>query len=109
MVKKKKQKERKRVNNNEIRPGSTRTRGLMLKSKRSEYHCCEESRSFIPVGCEDVQGWRLLARLEGLLHRNGQRRAVKQLLVLNGGAPESLPHGDVLKRHWGSGGEGGHP
>lgn len=63
---------------------------------------------FIPVGCEDVQGWRLLARLEGLLHRSGQGRAVKQLLVLNGGAPESLPHGDVLKRHWGSGGEGGH-
>lgn len=54
---------------------------------------------FRPVWCEDVEGWRLLARLEGLLHRNGQRRAVKQLLVLNGGTPESLPHGDVLKRH----------
>lgn len=52
-----------------------------------------------PVRCEDVEGWRLLAGLEGLLHWNGQRGAVKQLLVLNGGAPERLPHGDVLKRH----------
>lgn len=62
---------------------------------------------WIPVGCEDVEGWRLLACLEGLLHWNGQRRPVKQLLVLNGGAPESLPHGDVLKRHCGTGGGGG--
>ena len=54
---------------------------------------------FAPVGREDVEGRRLLACLEGLLQRDGQRRAVKQLLVLNCGTPECLPHGDVLKRH----------
>ena len=56
---------------------------------------------FRPVGREDVEGWRLLACLESLLQWDGQRRAVKQLLVLNGGTPESLPHGNVLKRHYG--------
>lgn len=74
-------------------------RGL---KKGSELKITEVNRAegeFIPVRCEDVEGWRLLTCLEGFLHRNWQRRAVKQLLVLNGGAPESLPHGDVLKRH----------
>lgn len=72
-------------------------RGLKnKKGVRAQHHCDAE---FIPVRREDVEGWRLLACLKGLLHWNGQRRAVKQLLVLNGGAPESLPHGDVLKRH----------
>lgn len=52
-----------------------------------------------PVRCEDVEGRRLLAGLEGLLQWDGQRRAVEQLLVLNGGTPERLPHGNVLKRH----------
>lgn len=53
----------------------------------------------LPVRREDVEGRRLLARLEGLLQRDGQRLALKQLLVLDGGAPEGLPHGDVLERH----------
>lgn len=58
-----------------------------------------QQAEFRPVGREDVEGWRLLACLEGLLQWDGQRLAVKQLLVLNSGTPESLPHGDVLKRH----------
>lgn len=57
------------------------------------------SLPFSPVRREDVEGRRLLARLEGLLQRDGQRLALKQLLVLDGGAPEGLPHGDVLERH----------
>lgn len=52
-----------------------------------------------PVRCEDVKRRRLLAGLEALLQRDGQRLAVKQLLILNSGTPESLPHGNVLKRH----------
>lgn len=56
--------------------------------------------SFWPVGREDVQRWRLFAQLVRLLHRDGQRLTLKQLLVLDGGAAESLPHRDVLKRHW---------
>lgn len=60
---------------------------------------CVQEVNRLPVRREDVEGRRLLARLEGLLHWDGQRGAVEQLLVLNGGAPESLPHGDVLKRH----------
>lgn len=54
---------------------------------------------FRPVRCEDVERWWLLTGVEALLQRDGQRRAVKQLLVLNGGTPEGLPHSDVLKRH----------
>lgn len=56
---------------------------------------------FRPVRGKDVEGGRLLAGMEGLLHRDGQRRPFKQLLVLNGGAPEGLPHRDILKGHWG--------
>jgi len=58
---------------------------------------------FRPVRCEDVEGWRLLASVEGLMKWDGQRLAVKQLLVLNSRTPESLPHGNVLKRHCGCG------
>lgn len=60
-----------------------------------------------PVGREDVEGRRLLAGLEGLLQRDGQRLAVEELLVLNSGTPESLSHGDVLEGHWGKEGEKG--
>lgn len=53
--------------------------------------------TIVPVRGEDVQRRGLLTRLVGLLHRDGQRGALKQLLVLNGATPEGLPHGDVLK------------
>lgn len=35
-----------------------------------------------------------------LLQWDRQRRAIKQLLVLNSRTPEGLPHGDVLKRQF---------
>lgn len=56
---------------------------------------------FRPVGREDVERRGLLAGLVRLLQWDGQRRAIKELLVLNGGTPEGLPHGNVLKRHCG--------
>lgn len=52
-----------------------------------------------PVGCEDVKRRWLLAGLKGFLQWDGQRLSVKQLLILNGRTPESLPHGNILKRH----------
>lgn len=55
---------------------------------------------FRPVGCEDVERWGLLAGVVRLLQWDRQRRAIKQLLVLNSRTPEGLPHGDVLKGHW---------
>lgn len=61
---------------------------------------CMSRVCFWPVGREDVQRWRLFAQLVRLLHRDGQRLTLKQLLVLDRGAAESLPHRDVLKRHW---------
>lgn len=61
--------------------------------------------AFRPVGREDVERRRLLAGVEALLQRHGQRRAVEQLLVLIGRTPEGLPHCDVLKRHCGETGQ----
>lgn len=81
---------------------------FLLKNVTMALHHCSmiislaklvKQTGFRPVGREDVEGWRLLACLESLLQWDGQRLAVKQLLVLNSGTPESLPHGDVLKRH----------
>lgn len=73
---------------------------FIIPSKTTEHFSYIQFKvGFRPVWREDVEGWRLLACLEGLLQWDGQRLAVKQLLVLNSGAPESLPHGDVLKRH----------
>lgn len=60
---------------------------------------------FRPVGCEDVERWGLLAGVVRLLQWDRQRRAIKQLLVLNSRTPEGLPHGDVLKRHLGKEGQ----
>lgn len=51
----------------------------------------------LPVGCEDVEWWGLVAALVHLHYRVGDGVARHDLLVLHRGALEGFPHVDVLQ------------